>query len=90
MPGPLGEETIGERLQRLRTELVRVRTTIARHENNGASNNIGGGAFVTEIAYDRALGRQRELQTDIANLEARLAGSSARASIAVTQTITKG
>ena len=61
MPGPLGQETIGERLNRLRAELTRVRKTIARHEDNGQSHNIGGAAFVTEIAYERAIKRQADL-----------------------------
>jgi len=87
MPGPLGEETIGERLQRLRTELVRVRATLARHENNGASHNIGGAAFVTEIAYEKAQIRQRKLEEQISALENRLNGTAARSGIAYTNTV---
>jgi len=89
MPTAIGAETIGERLQRFRTEQTRVRATIARHENNGAQHNIGGAAFVTEIAYDRALKRDDALSSQIAALEARLTGSSARLGIAVTQTISR-
>jgi hypothetical protein len=85
MPTPTGAETINERLSRLRTELVRVRATIARSENNGGSSNIGGSAL-TEIAYERAIGRERQLGADIAALEARLSGSAARPGMAVTVT----
>lgn len=81
MPTETGGETIAERLTRLRTELVRVRSTIARHENNGQATNING-VQITEIAYERALDRQRELQSQIAVLEARLAGSTARPAVA--------
>lgn len=81
MPTDTGGETIGERLKRLRAELSRVRETIARAENNGAANNLGGTA-VTEIAYERALGRQRELQAAIEQLEVRLSGSTARPGLA--------
>ena len=85
MPTATGGETIGERLTRLRADLVRVRATIARAENNGQSNSMGGAA-VTEIAYERALARERELTPQIAALEARLTGSGARPGIAVTVT----
>ena len=85
MPTPTGAETIAEALTRLRADLVRVRNTIARAENNGQSNDIGG-AQVTEIAYDRALTRAREISGQIANLEARLAGTSGRNGLAVTVT----
>lgn len=85
MPTSTGSETIGERLTRLRTELTRVRLTIERAETNGAAFNIGGTA-VTEIAYDRAQGRRRELEREIATLEARLAGSGARPGVAQLQT----
>lgn len=81
MPTDTGGETIAERLKRLRSELTRVRETIARVENNGAANNLGGVA-VTEIAYERALGRQRELEQAIGQLEARLGGSSVRPGLA--------
>lgn len=86
MPTDTGGETIGERLTRLRSALVRTRATIERAENNGQSNAIGG-AQVTEIAYQQALARERELTRDIAVLEARLSGSAARPSIAVTRTV---
>lgn len=82
MPTPTGAETINERLSRLRTDLVRVRASIARGENNGAASNIGG-AGLTEIAYERLVERERKLGSDIATLEARLAGSAARPGIGV-------
>lgn len=85
MPTDTGGETLGERLKRLRTDLSRVRETIARAEGNGASFSLGGRA-VTEIAYERARERERELMRDIEALEARLAGSVARPGIAVTVT----
>ena len=81
MPTDQGAETISERLTRLRTQIGRVRDTIARHENNGQSFNLTGTA-VTEIAYERALARERELAPQIATLEARLAGSRTRPGIA--------
>jgi hypothetical protein len=74
MPTATGSETIGERLDRLRVELTRVRATIERHETNGASFAIGGAA-VTQVAYDRALARCARLEGQIRQLEARLAGS---------------
>lgn len=85
MPTATGAETIGERLTRLRTDLARVRATIQRQETNGSTFNLGGTA-VTQIAYERALQRERELTADIATLEARLSGTAARPGIAVTQT----
>ncbi len=85
MPTVNGAETIGERLTRLRTDLARVRATIQRQETNGGSFNIGGTA-VTQIAYERALQRERELTADIATLVARLSGSASRPGIALTQT----
>jgi hypothetical protein len=84
MPSETGGETIGERLKRLRTELTRVRETVARHENNGAANNIGGSS-ITEIAYEQALARTARLESQIAGLEARLAGSAVRQGIAQLQ-----
>lgn len=86
MPTSTGAETIRERLVRLRTQLSRVRDTIARHESNGQSFNLPGSAAVTEIAYERALARERELTPQIATLEARLAGSAARPGIATVAT----
>jgi hypothetical protein len=86
MPTETGGETIGEQLTRLRSSLVRARETIARAENNGQANNMGG-ALVTEISYDHALARARELEGQIAALEARLSGSKARPGIAVTRTV---
>lgn len=85
MPTDLGSETIGERLARHRAALTRVRETIARHETNGQASNLGG-TMVTEIAYDRALSRARELESAITALEARLAGSAARPGLALTST----
>lgn len=86
MPTDTGGETIRERLVRLRASLARVRDTIARAESNGQSNDIGGTA-VTEIAYERALRRERDLLAEIGGYEARLLGSPARAGIAVTRTV---
>jgi hypothetical protein len=85
MPTASGAETIGERLTRLRADLARVRATIQRAESNGQSNMMGG-ASVTEIAYERAQMRQRELTAEIASLEARLSGSAARPGMALTVT----
>lgn len=85
MPTATGAETIAERLTRHRAALVRVRETIARHETNGQANNLGG-VMVTEIAYDRALGRQRELEAALLTLEARLAGDATRSGLAQLQT----
>lgn len=85
MPTATGAETIGERLARLRRDLARVRQTIERNETNGQGFNIGGTA-VTQVAYDRALERERSLCREIASLEARLTGSAARPGVAVTVT----
>ncbi len=81
MPTTTGAETIAERLTRLRTALARVRGTIERHENNGSQWAMGGTA-VTEIAYQSAQARQRELEREIATLEARLSGSATRPGVA--------
>lgn len=86
MPTATGGETITERLTRLRAELARVRLVIERSENNGSSFNLGGTA-VTQIAYERALDRERKLTADIATLDARLAGSPARPGLAVTRNV---
>jgi hypothetical protein len=86
MPTSTGAETIGERLKRLRTDLARVRETIARAESNGQANALGGTA-VTEISYERAQVREQKLNSEIAALEARLAGSVVRAGIAQTKTV---
>jgi hypothetical protein len=85
MPTASGAETIGERLTRLRADQARVRATIQRQETNGSQFNLGGTA-VTQIAYERALERERSLTAQIADLDARLAGSSARSGVAYTQT----
>ena len=69
MPTPTGAEPINERLFRLRTDLVRVRASIARGENNGASSNTGG-VWLTEIAYEHLVERERKLAADISALEA--------------------
>lgn len=69
MPTPTGAEPINELLFRLRTDLVRVRASIARGENNGASSNTGG-VGLTEIAYERLVERERKLPADISALEA--------------------
>jgi hypothetical protein len=71
MPTPEGGETIGERLDRYRTELVRARAVIENAESNGQSFNVNG-TGVTQIAYEQAQGRIRELESKIANLEIRL------------------
>lgn len=81
MPTTSGKETIAERLVRLRADLTRARATVARAENNGAANNIGG-ASVTEIAYDRARDRVRELERQIEALEGRLTGTARRPGMA--------
>jgi len=88
MPTPVGAETIGERLTRLRAELTRVRLTIERHESNAQSFSMGG-VSVTEIAYERALVRERQLESDILDLERRLTGSKANPHIAQTVTVTE-
>lgn len=75
MPTPTGSETIGERLTRFRDELTRVRETLARHESNGQSTNIGG-TSITEIAYERAQSRETKLSRQIQALEARLTGKT--------------
>ena len=85
MPTATGAETIGERLTRLRADLARVRATIQRSETNGSQFSLGGTA-VTQIDYERALERERSLTSEIANLEARLSGSSARSGVAITKT----
>ena len=85
MPTPTGGETISERLKRLRTDLARVRETIARAENNGQANTFGG-QQITEIAYERAQTRERTIAAEIAALEGRLAGSRTRNGIAQLQT----
>jgi len=81
MPTPTGGETIGEQLKRKRSDLARVRETIARHENNGQANNFGG-QVVTEIAYEQAQSRERRLVAEISALEGRLSGNRARAGMA--------
>lgn len=85
MPTPTGAETIGERLIRLRTELARVRQTIARSETNGADAMMGMGTRITQIAYERAIERERDLVAEISALEGRLSGSAGRR-LAVTRT----
>lgn len=75
MPTLSGGETLGERLTRLRCELARVRETIERAENNGISFNIGG-SQVTQVAYERAIKREKQLENQIATLEARVEGRS--------------
>jgi hypothetical protein len=86
MPTPQGAETIGERLKRLRTELTAVRATIARVTSNAQSFAMPG-TQVTEIAYERATTRERELVDQIARLEARLAASRANRRVAQTKTV---
>jgi hypothetical protein len=85
MPTANGAETIGERLDRLRTELTRVRVTLNRTLDNGQANALGG-AQITEIAYEQAQKRETKLVSEISALEARLTGSAARPGLAVTVT----
>lgn len=85
MPTPTGGETLGERLLRCRAELARVDRTLARHEDNGQSVNLGGTA-VTEIAYERALERRESLRREIRDCEAQANGSQARSNVAIAQT----
>lgn len=83
MPTNTGSETINERLERLRDALVRVRITIERAESNGQGHSLNGNQ-VTEIAYEKALARERQLQGEIEGLERRLsanAGSTRKAII---------
>lgn len=86
MPTATGGETIDERLVRLRADLARVRNTIARHETNGQSFNMGG-AQVTQIAYEHAVRRQTDLQSEILGLEQRKTGTAARHGIAILKTV---
>lgn len=86
MPTANGSETIAERLVRKRADLVRVRATIENAENNGQAFTVQGGVSVTQIAYERAQKRERELSAEIATLERRLAGSAVSTVIARTQT----
>lgn len=73
MPTASGAETVGERLTRLRADLTRVRETIARAETNGSSFNMGG-TQVTQVAYERAIARERSIEQQIRSLEARVDG----------------
>jgi adenylosuccinate lyase len=85
MPTSYGGETIGERLTRFRTELARVRESIARVENNGSSFSFGG-STVTQAAYANLLDRQARLEREIAQLESRLAGAvSSQQAVTVTR-----
>lgn len=85
MPTSDGRETINEQLSRKRVDLARVRVTIARAENNGSSFTLGGNS-VTQVAYETALRREKQLEREIAQLEARLAGSLTRKGVASTVT----
>lgn len=87
MPTEQGGETIGERLTRLRESLTRVRDTIARAETNGTEVRIGLGTTVTQIAYEQAQTREKELEAQIAGLERRLAGVSTSERVALLQTL---
>lgn len=88
MPTEHGGETIGERLDRLRTELARVRATIARSETNGAETRLGLGTSFTQVAYEQAQARERKLEGDIARLEKRLSGANAADRVAILATVT--
>lgn len=85
MPTEQGGETIGERLDRLRADLARVRHTVARQENNGAEKAMGLGTRISEVAYQDALQREKDLAADIRRLEARLAGVSSSERVALLQ-----
>lgn len=84
MPTATGGETIGERLLRLRVDLVRVRETIQRSESNGQSFGVNSSS-VSQIAYESALVREKKLMREIHKLELRLAGVK-RTGVAVTVT----
>lgn len=86
MPTASGAETNAEKLARLRTELTRVRALIARHETNAQSYNIGGTA-VTEVAYERAIKREAQLEQQVALLEAKLDGITPRSILVRTVTV---
>lgn len=58
-----------------------VRATIARAESNGQAFSVPW-TQVTEIQYERALARQRELEQEIAQLEARRAVTRQRQGLA--------
>lgn len=88
MPTPEGRETIAERLTRLRARLVDVRATIDRSHRNGASFNIAGSA-VTQIALEHALREEKELQQEIADLEARIGSVNGATSSRVFQAVTR-
>jgi len=88
MPTDQGGETIGERLDRKRAELSRVRATIARHETNGSEVRIGLGTQITQVAYEHALRREKDLAADIAALERRLAGATSAERLAILATVT--
>ncbi|GHC02039.1 hypothetical protein [Cerasicoccus arenae] len=85
MPTTVGGETISERLTRLRVSLANVRETIRRAEVNGASFNIGG-TQVSQIAYERATRREKELQGEIKKLENRLSGNRRDSGMSTTVT----
>lgn len=73
MPTASGGETNDEKLTRLRTELTRARAVIERAETNGTSFSAGGWS-VTQIAYERALEREKTLTRQINSLEAKIEG----------------
>jgi len=75
MPTSSGGETRTEKLARLRTDLSRVRDTIARALNNGQTFNIGG-TQVTQVAYEHAVRREQQLSQQVAALEASIEGRS--------------
>lgn len=76
MPTTSGGETRGEKLTRLRTELASVRATIERSHKNGQSFSMPG-ASVTQVAYERAIARERQLERQISSLEAVVEGRAA-------------
>jgi hypothetical protein len=87
MPTETGGETIGERLERLRASLANVRATISRSESNGAEARMGLGTHVTQVAYERAIEREKELEAAIARLERRLTGVNSSERVALLQTV---
>lgn len=85
MPTPQGGETIGERLTRLRSELVDARLVVRRASRNGQSFSVNGTA-ITEISIERAQERVDRLEAQIRTLESRLAGGSRPRGMAHTRT----
>lgn len=83
MPTATGGETIGERLTRLRAELVVLRAAHTRALKNGSSFSMGGVA-VSSHAIESYRAQERALTSKIARLEARLSGTCDATNIANT------